>query len=195
LVAAFVLLVPRYSALSATNGVQLGWPRLKVPDASYRWAAAVNRSVPPGTQVAVPPSIDPWIGTFHRHAHPLMVRHYLWWHPGLVEPDNLQHRRELQQALATPELVDRAPRQFLEDLDRFQVRAVCLANSRLADTARSILVRAGFHRTIQADDYELWVRPDVPGPPPGTVIRPAPAPVRRTAEVALAARIFAGDQR
>ena len=54
--AAFALLVPRYSALSATNGVHLGWPALKVPAASYRWAAVVNQSVPPGTQVAVPPA-------------------------------------------------------------------------------------------------------------------------------------------
>jgi hypothetical protein len=158
LVAGFVLLVPRYSALSATNHVQLGWPRLKVPEGPYRWAAAVNRSVPPGTQVAVPPEIDPWVGTFHHHAHPLKAHVYL--RDVFVGRENARDRRWIQKALATPELVDGAPRQFREGLDRFHVRAVCLANSRLGDTARTILAQAGFHRAIYADDYELWVRSD-----------------------------------
>ena len=47
LLAAFALLVPRYSGLSAENGVRLSWPTLKVPDAAYQWAVAVNESVPP----------------------------------------------------------------------------------------------------------------------------------------------------
>jgi hypothetical protein len=157
LVTAFALLVPRYSSLSAANGVHLGWPALKVPAGPYRWAALVNRSVPPGSQVAVPPAIDPWIGTFHPHAYPLVVRHYLWSQPG-AKSDDTQRRWWLQQALAAPELVDGAPRQFRDDLDRFQVEAVCLANSPRADTARAILAGTGFRRTVRDDDYELWVR-------------------------------------
>jgi hypothetical protein len=46
LLAAFALLVPRYNGLSGENGVRLTWPGLKVPDADYRWARAVNESVP-----------------------------------------------------------------------------------------------------------------------------------------------------
>jgi hypothetical protein len=156
-VTAFALLVPRYSALSHTNGVQLGRPALKVPVVPYRWAAMINQSVPPGTPVAVPPTIDPWIGTFLSHAHPLVVRHYLWYQSG-VQQDEIHHRWWLQQALAAPELVDGAPQQFRENLDRFHVGAVCLANSPRAETARAILAGAGFRRTIREDDYELWVR-------------------------------------
>ena len=166
---AFALLVPRYSALSATNGVHLGWPALKVPAAPYRWAAIINQSVPPGTPVAVPPDIDPWIGTFRSHAHPLVVRHYLCT-PG-VQPEEIHHRWWMQQALAAPELVEGAPQQFREALDRFQVGAVCLANSPRGDTARAILTEAGFRRTIREDDYELWVRSAVSARPAGLAVK------------------------
>jgi hypothetical protein len=169
LVTAFAFLVPRYGTLSAANGVHLGWPALKVPAAPYRWAALVNQSVPPGTQVAVPPAIDPWIGTFHPHAYPLVVRHYLWSQPG-VRSEEIQRRWWLQQAVAAPELVDRAPQQFRADLDRFQVGAVCLANSPRGETARAILAGTGFRRTIREDDYELWVRSTAFARPAGLAV-------------------------
>jgi len=170
LVMAFALLVPRYSALSHTNGVQLGWPALKVPVVPYHWAAMINQSVPPGTPVAVPPAIDPWIGTFRPHAYPLVVRHYLW-HQSGVQPDEIHHRWWMQQALAAPELVDDAPQQFRENLDRFHVGAVCLANSPRADTARAILTGAGFRLTVREDDYELWVRSAVSARPAGLAVK------------------------
>jgi hypothetical protein len=169
LVVAFALLVPQYGALSHTNGVQLGWPGLKVPVVPYRWAAIINQSVPPGTPVAVPPAIDPWIGTFRPHARPLVVRHYLW-HQSGVPGEEIQRRWWMQQALATPELVDGAPQQFREDLDRFRVGAVCLANSPRGGTARAILTGAGFRRTIREDDYELWVRSLVSVRPTGLAV-------------------------
>jgi hypothetical protein len=117
----------------------------------------INESVPPGTPVAVPSAIDPWIGTFRPHAYPLVVRHYLW-HQSGVQPDEIRNRWWMQQAVAAPELVEGAPQQFRENLDRFHVGAVCLANSPRGDTARTILIEAGFHRTAREDDYELWVR-------------------------------------
>jgi hypothetical protein len=156
-VTAFALVIPRYSAISATNGVHVGWPTLKVPAASYRWAALVNQSVPPGTQVAVPATIDPWIGTFERHAHPIMVRHYLRARPTLTR-EELHRRSWLRDALGAPEMVEGAPRVFFDALDRFQVGAVCLAVSGRADTARAVLQEAGFRRTVRDDAYELWVR-------------------------------------
>jgi hypothetical protein len=76
----------------------------------------------------------------------------------------------MQQALATPELVDGAPQQFREDLDRFRVGAVCLANSPRGETARAILTGAGFRRTIREDDYELWVRSLVSVRPTGLAV-------------------------
>jgi hypothetical protein len=135
----------------------LGWPTLKVPAAPYRWAALVNRSVPPGTHVAVPSTIDPWIGTFESHADSVIVRHYLWAKPGLA-PDEIQRRVWLRDSVTAPEKVEAAPWQFVEALDRFQVGAVCLANTARADTARAILQEAGFRRTIRDDTYELWLR-------------------------------------
>lgn len=174
LLAAFAILVPRYSGLSPENGVELSWPRLKVPGPAYRWAAAVNQSVPPGSPVAVPPEIDSWIVTFHHHAYPLTVRHYL--RPALAGRENVLLRWAMRQFVARPELVEAAPRQFRDGLDRFAVRAVCMASSQHAGVARTVLRQAGFHRTIAAEDYELWVRTATDLPPPAGVTRPELAP-------------------
>jgi hypothetical protein len=183
LVIAFSLLIPRYGALSPTNGVQLAWPKLKVPEAPYRWAGIVNHSVPPGTLVAVPAAIDPWIGTFHPHAYPLLVRHYLWGQLEL-ERDEIRRRSWLRDSLAFPEWAEAEPQQFRAHLERFQLGAVCMVNSPRGDTARAILGEAGYRRTIRGDDYELWVRPEVsvraagadtPGPPVRGTGHAAPA--------------------
>jgi hypothetical protein len=156
LLAAFWLLVPRYGALSRENGTTLSMQSLKVPDLAYRWATAVNQSVPPGSPVAVPHEIEPWIVTFHHHAYPLTVRHYL--RPDLTGPENLELRVAMHRFLSDPDLVQTAPRQFRDGLDRFALRAVCLTVSPGASAARDILQTAGFHRTIASKDYELWVR-------------------------------------
>jgi hypothetical protein len=158
LLAAFALLVPRYNGLSRENGVRLTWPGLKVPDADYRWAAAVNESVPPGSHVAVPLDIGTWIVTFHHHAYPLVVRDYL-----RTSREEWNHRMAMERFLGNPELVDANPGQFQDGLERFAVRAVCLVNTPRAEVARSILQQAGFRLTLRRDDYELWVRP---GPAP-----------------------------
>ncbi len=163
LLVAFALFVPGFSGVSPENGVQLGWPRLKVPDSVYRWAAAVNSSVPQGSHVAVPPDIDVWIVTFHHHVYPLAVRSYLRPWANLARRDEFLGRFAMQRFLATPELVEATPEQFRDGLDRFEVRAVCLVNSPRAGAARAILQQVGFRQTQRAEDYEVWVRPG-PGP-------------------------------
>jgi hypothetical protein len=157
-VAAFAVLIPRYSGVSASNRVQLSWPRLKVPRAAYRWAAAVNKSVPPGSHVAVPSGIDQWVVTFRHHSCPLAVGHYLRIWPGKFEWEELRDRNAMRSFLDTPELVEANPQQFRDGLDRFEVRAVCLVNSPRAGAARAILQQAGFRQVIFRDDYTLWVR-------------------------------------
>jgi hypothetical protein len=158
LLAAFALMVPRYSGLSHENGAQLSWPKLKVPDAAYRWAVAVNESVPERSHVAVPSAIDPWIVTLHHHVFPVVVRTYLRTAGGRLTPEDLLERVALRRFLDTPELVEATPELFRDGLDRFQVRAVCLVNSPRARAARTILQQAGFRPTLRRDDYELWVR-------------------------------------
>ncbi len=160
LLAAFALLVPRYNGLSGENGVRLTWPGLKVPDAAYRWAGAVNESVPRGSHVAVPLDIGTWIVTFHNHAYPLVVRDYL-----RTSREAWCHRMAMQRFLGNPELVDANPGQFQDGLERFEVRAVCLVNTPRAGVARAILQQAGLRLTLRRDDYDLWVRPG-PGPHP-----------------------------
>lgn len=158
LLAAFALLIPRYSGLSPENGVELSWPKLKVPDAAYRWAVAVNESVPERSHVAVPSDIDPWIVTLHHHVFPLLVRTYVrTWGKALTRED-LGERDAMRRFLDNPELVEATPELFRDGLDRFQVRAVCMVNSPRAGAARTILKQDGFRPTLRRDDYELWVR-------------------------------------
>jgi Family of unknown function (DUF6077) len=158
LLAAFALLIPRYTGLSPENGVQLSWPKLKVPDAAYRWAVAVNESVPEGSHVAVPSDIDPWIVTLHHHVFPLLVRRYVrTWGKALTRED-LGERDAMRRFLDNPELVEATPELFRDGLDRFEVRAVCLVSSPKSGAARTVLQQAGFRPTLRRDDYELWVR-------------------------------------
>ena len=157
LLAGFVLLIPRYGGLSQENSVQLTWPQLKVPQPAYRWAETVNKSVPPGSTIAVPSEIDPWIGTFAHHSYPLIVRNYL--RADFIGFYNTGLRLQMRGFLDDPALVEANPAQFRADLDDFAIRGVCLTVSPRADMARAILQQAGFHRTIAAADYEIWVRP------------------------------------
>jgi hypothetical protein len=158
LLTAFALLIPRYNGLSSENGVELTWPRLKVPEAAYRWAAAVNESVPPGSHVVVPSDVDPWVVTFAHHAYPLLVRYYLHTWPNRLSSEELRDRVAMRRFADTPELVEATPQQFREGLDRFEVRAVCLVSSPKAGAARAVLEQAGFRQTLRQAGYELWVR-------------------------------------
>jgi len=157
LLAGFAVLIPRYGGLSPENSVSLGWPRLKVPQPAYRWAETVNKSVPPGSTIAVPSEIDPWIGTFSHHSYPLIVRNYL--RAGFLGYFNAGLRNQMRSFLDDPSLIEANPGQFRADLEDFAIRGVCLTVSPRADMARAILQQAGFARTIAADDYEIWVRP------------------------------------
>jgi hypothetical protein len=158
LLAAFAVLIPQYSGLSAQNFVRLGWPGLKVPDVEYRWAEAVNQSVPGGSHVLVPTDVGAWIVTFHHHVFPLVVRSYLHTTKGALDAEELLQRNAMQRFVDTPNLIEATPQQFRDGLDRFAVRAVCLRNSPSAATARAILEQAGFRQARRDEDYELWVR-------------------------------------
>ncbi|HSQ00849.1 MAG TPA: hypothetical protein VL049_26790, partial [Candidatus Dormibacteraeota bacterium] len=159
LLAAFVLLIPQYNGLSGQNFVRLGWPRLKVPDAEYRWAAVVNQSVPRGSHVLVPTEIGAWVVTFHHNAFPVTVRTYLHAARGVLTFEEVLQRNAMQRFVDAPELIEATPQQFRDGLDRFAVRAVCLPSSPKAAAARSILEQANFWQTLRGEDYELWVRP------------------------------------
>lgn len=164
LLALFALAIPRAGGLSADNGVELDWPRLKVPVETYQWAARVNASVPPGSHVAVPERLDRWIVTFPRHATPLLVGRYLHIWPGILGVDELSDRIEMRRFLETPELVEAEPQRFRDGLDRFDVRGVGMVSSPEARTAMRILRQAGFHQTRVSGEYTIWVRSDPAAP-------------------------------
>ncbi len=158
LLAAFALLIPQYGGLSPQNFVRLGWPALKVPDAEYRWAAAVNQSVPRGSHVLVPTDVGAWVVTFHHNVFPVVVRTYLHSAAGALTHEEVLQRNAMQRFVDKPKLIKATPQQFRDGLDRFAVRAVCLRNTPAAATARAILEQASFRQAQRDEDYELWVR-------------------------------------
>ncbi len=165
LLAAFVALVPRYTALSDRNsggrgvGIRVGWPGLKVPEVPYRWATALDASVPPGSVVLAPHSVSAWVPTFHDHAYPLVTRRtYMFGLRDQIGIDYLRGR-DLLTDYVSGESWGHARKVLPDGLEEFGVKAVCLRNSPHAGEVREILRDAGFDRTLASTDYEIWVRP------------------------------------
>jgi hypothetical protein len=164
LLTAFVLFVPSFGALSEQNHgpgtrLRLGVPGLKVPPIAYRWAAALNDSVPPGSQVLAPHYVSVWVPTFHEHAFPVSVRG--------------AYLREIKRHVGTPRAVlrqvmtdyvggtsehEQAAAIFRRGLSELDVKGVVLRSNDRSREARAILREAGFQRTLNAIDHEIWVR-------------------------------------
>lgn len=156
LLATYTVWIPRYGGLSSENRVRLGRPELKVPQPAYRWAAALNRAVPPGSYVVAPPMISAWVATFHHHAYALRVRRYLR-SKMFDDPDNLRRRRDMIAYVAGTGSKDFS-KQFRRGLELYDVSGVCLRTLDQADEARTILRAAGFRRNAKGPRYEIWVR-------------------------------------
>lgn len=58
--AAFAWAVPATGGLSRDNGVEFAWPRLKVPEETYRWAALLTARAGPGAVVVAPGEVGAW---------------------------------------------------------------------------------------------------------------------------------------
>ena len=164
LLTAFVLFVPSFGALSEQNHgpgtpLRLGAPGLKVPPIAYRWASALNDSVPPGSRVLAPHYVSVWVPTFHEHAFPVSVRG--------------AYLREIKRHVGTPRAVlrqvmtdyvggtsehEQAAAIFRRGLSELDVKGVMLRSNDRSREARAILREAGFQRTLSAIDHEIWVR-------------------------------------
>jgi hypothetical protein len=162
---AFALWIPRYSTLSQENGgaanvgIRVGMPGLKVPEPAYRWARALNDSVPAGSTVVAPPRISAWVPTFHAHAYPVLARgEYMAKRVGFLGEENAGARHSMTAYVAGIRVNERAPQVFAWGLDAFDVSGVCLRNSETAAEARQLLESAGFTRKLSATSYEIWVR-------------------------------------
>jgi hypothetical protein len=154
--ALFALAVPSTPGFSQHNGVELAWPELKLPP-EHRWSQRVNE-IAPGAPVVAPGAVASWIPVFHRHAHPLAVRHYLrTQRPRLGERE--YRERMLMTRFAGGDGSDpEAAAIFASGLERYRVQAVCLSLSGTTPTARRILREAGFVRRVQGTDMEIWAR-------------------------------------
>jgi hypothetical protein len=157
LVAAFVAFVPAFHGLSPKNRVHIGLPSLKVPAAEYQWAATLNQSVPPGASVLAPPEVNTWIPTFHDHAYPVQVRGYLLAYRRQLGMENILARTGMTRYVAGKALWGDQEK-FRQGLERFAIQGVCIRHSAYRTEAQTILQQAGFQRTEDKDQYEIWIR-------------------------------------
>jgi hypothetical protein len=161
----FALVIAPFSTLSPRNGGaagvgnRLAWPGVKAPETAWRFATAINELTPAGAVVVAPADISAWIPLFHHHAYPLQARRiYLYHHVARLGADDVSARREMTLYVGGVADADDATPRFAAGLDRFDVKAVCLRNSKYAREAREVLRRAGFERRLQSVDHEIWVR-------------------------------------
>lgn len=162
---AFALWVPRHSVFDPRNvgqagvGFHVGRPTLKVPAGPYFAAAALNESVPPGSQIVAPFPVAVWLPTFHHHSHPLVVRPpYLHRYVPLWSERELLDRKAMTAYVAGVRTGREAARVFERGLDHFGVEAVCLRQSDESPRTRALLIDARFRRTHQLGVFEIWVR-------------------------------------
>jgi hypothetical protein len=158
--ALFAGLVPARYALSPGNQVTLGWPRLKVHEAGFRFAELVTQQGPPGATVVAPMPVAVWLPTFHDRVYPLVARD--WY----IRPfrDELGREDVALRLLMTryvaggAESAD-ADRAFALGLERYSIRSVFLRVGPHAGAAHAALQAAGFRRVLSTLEYELWTRP------------------------------------
>ena len=165
LMLAFVFFVPSFGALDRRNegpsgvGIRVGKPGLKVEEVGWRWAAALNAAVPPGSVVIAPWDIGRWVPTFHDHARPLEVRpSYLKHYKEQLGVETVRIRHMLSSYVAGESQSPKDARIFARALDVFEVDAVCLRRSPRTLETRRLLKKAGFESHTRAPGHEIWVR-------------------------------------
>ena len=160
LVAAFGVLVPRFSVLDHRNReTVLGSIRLNVPW-QYSYARRIVDLAPAGATVLAPLEISPWITTLHHHPTPIVTRSG---YTRILRRD--LGAAEAQERLALAVLVSRARKKpssveaLLTAVDRYGLGLVCL-NSKIrwnANLARELETR-GFHNRFEDTNFQIWVR-------------------------------------
>jgi hypothetical protein len=157
--AVFAAAVPGVRGLSRENGVELGWPRLKVPPESYRWAALLTQKAGPEAVVVAPGPVSVWLPTFHQRVHPLVARPmYLNRYRSQLGMEEFLHRLIMANYAGGEAKRSDAQRWFAWGLERFDVQAVCLKNFPGAPGARATLRAAGFALDLKTLEYEIWLR-------------------------------------
>jgi hypothetical protein len=165
-VAGSALLLPAQTTLGARPGFLLGAPSLKVNPVPYAWARAIQRAVPPGSNVLAPSAVNPWIPTLHHHPYPLEVRPDFHWD---MEREDAELRFALTRWVSGELRVEGAPELLRRGIERYRLTAVCLAARPGADEIRGVLRSEGFRRSEADGLFELWLAPeraaprDVPG--------------------------------
>lgn len=160
-VVAFALfaLVPERSALSRSNGVRLGVPRLKVPEESYRRAQLLLAQVPPGSVVVAPRSVSAWLATFQHRVYPLLVRDaYLRRQRDALGLSDVYLRLVMTEFCSGHSDEPDIARHFARGLERYGVAGVFLEVTDQTPLARSVLRDAGFEKQLATLEYEIWTR-------------------------------------
>ena len=171
----FVLWVPEYGGLSKRNRVILKRPGLKIMERDYHWAQTVHETLPAGTTVLVPEGVGVWLPTFHRHLHPIKVRHYLihlrarhylLTEQGIASNNDFRHRDLMTRVTMGDIETGEALALFRSGLARFSVLGVFLQESPVAERARQILLERGYSLDWQDEEGggELWRIDEPPVP-------------------------------
>jgi len=162
LLTAFVFLVPGPHGLSEANRVRLlPMPEFKIHPATYGWARRLQADTGPGVHVVAPDRVGIWIPTFHHHAYPLSVSHYLRMQRRHLDPEEWRQRDLMTRYVDGGARGEGgATEVFRHGIERFDVRGVCLRVARNDDVeaAREILAAAGFSRRKWGSDFEVWSR-------------------------------------
>jgi hypothetical protein len=157
--AAFVLLVPSFGALSAENDVTLRLPGAKAPDLFLRLARELNGAVPAGSMVVAPQKVSIWVPVLQHHAYPMMVRRtYLERfrrHLGSRETDD---RILMTRFVSGGRVPDLARERFEVGLDLYAIQGVCIRRNRRNSGIRQILHQRGFRRQSKISGFEIWTR-------------------------------------
>lgn len=156
LLAAFV---PSRWALSAANGVRLGFPGPKVP-AEFPIAATVNAAVPPRARVLAPAEVSQWLVMERGHARPLLMKDIYFdeLHRALPAED-IVRRRALMSHVGGERAARLGSPAFRAGLAEHGPGGVVLeARLPWADEARGDLAAAGYARRLESSGYELWTK-------------------------------------
>jgi hypothetical protein len=156
----FAAAVPNVRGLSRDNGVELGWPRLKVLPETYRWGVLLTQKAGPGAVVVAPEAISVWLSMLHQRVYPLVVRPmYLYRYRNQLGTEGFLHRLLMVNYVGGEAKRPDAQHWFARGLERFDVEAVCLENFPGAGGARAVLRASGFELDLKSLEYEIWLRP------------------------------------
>ncbi len=156
---AYWVLFPGTYVLSRQNHVAVHSPGLKVHPGDYQVAGWLSEQLGPDDKILVPRKVSIWVTTFSHHPSPLItVRFWDNLMRGVWTDADVDERIWLRD-YTMGFRPDVNPERFRKDLDRYDLKAVCMKQSvPHLPQARTQLQSAGFHRAYEHAGLEVWLK-------------------------------------